>query len=157
MPPLQNFIEESTLLFVKTPSSPTGSLSRNPINTEPVTVDYKTSRKTTPKTTTRGQNINVSPVIITTTTNTVSAAMKPSDSTTAFPTKAAVTTTAIVPTSQATAFPTKAVQVTTATAGDGASETANTTSGGTDDSSTTATGKGDWDSIISEVIPTKPG
>ena len=169
--PLQNFIEESNFFFAITPSTPTGSLSRNPINTVPVTVDYKTSRKTTPKTTTRGQNIAVSPVIITTTTKTVSSTVQSRDNqttinqatasptesdavttqATAFPTKAAA-----VGTTTQTAFPTKPMQVEmdeTTTAGDRLFGTA--TSGDTD--GTMTTGNGDWDLIISEMIPTKSG
>ena len=171
--PLQNFIEESNFFFGITPSTPTGSLSRNPINTAPVTVDYKTSRKTTPKTTTRGQNIAISPVITSTTTKTVlstvqsrdiqttinqaTASPTESDAVTtqavAFPTKAAAVGTTTITTTQETAFPTKPVQVEmdeTTTAGDDSFGTA--TSGGT-----MTTGNGDWDLIISEVIPTKSG
>ena len=179
--PLQNFIEESNFFFAIAPA--TGSVSRNPINTAPVTVDYKTSRKTTPKTTTRGQNIAVSPVIITSTTKAVSSTIQSRDNqTTAFPTEADAVTT------QASAFPTKAAaaEITTSGAGrtTGAETTAGTgtafptkaaavgttragaetragdgsfgtTSGGTD--GTMTTGNGDWDLILSELIPTKSG
>ena len=154
--PLQNFIEESNFFFAITPSTPTGSLSRNPINTAPMTVDYKTSRKTTPKTTTRGQNIAVSPVIITTTTKTVSSTVQSRENQTTINQTTASPTEADAVTTQATAFPTKSVQVEmdeTTTAGDRSFGTA--TSGGTD--GTMTTGNGDWDLIISEMIPTKSG
>ena len=112
MAPLQNFIDESYFLFAITPSSPTGSLSGIPINTDPVTVDYKTSRKTTPKTTTRGQNI-VRPqasTIVTTTTKLVSSATQSTNQTTEYQAETTALTTA-----QTTACPTIFPAVTTTT------------------------------------------
>ena len=105
MVPLQNFIEESRFFYVTT-SIPTRLLYGIPINTDPVTVDYRTSPKPTPKTTTRGQNIVVLPVI-TPTTNIVSSATQLTNQTTGYQTE--------VTTAQSTACPTAAAVMSTTT------------------------------------------